>query len=54
MKAIQLLNPNGTVLQDLKPNATFCSMQLSHIAAGEYFVRIETTDGIINKKIIKQ
>jgi hypothetical protein len=54
IKQIQLLNPNGSLLQAVKPNATFYRMQLSNIAAGEYFVRIETADGIVNQKFIKQ
>ncbi len=54
IKQIQLLNPNGMLLQTAKPNATYYRLQFSNIAAGEYFVRIETADGIVNQKIIKQ
>jgi hypothetical protein len=54
IKQIQLLSNDGRLLQAAKPNAGFYRMQLSNIAAGEYFVRIETADGVVNQKIIKQ
>ncbi len=54
MKHLLLFSPNGRLLQKIKPNSTTYRLDVSKYAAGEYFVRIETTNGVINQKFIKQ
>ena len=54
MKQILLMSPGGRLLQRVNPNSTTYRMDISHFAAGEYFVRIETATGVINQKFIKQ
>ena len=54
MKQIQLLSPDGRLMQTVKPNASMYRLQIAGYAAGQYFLRIETTAGIVNQKFIKQ
>ena len=54
MKQIQLVSPNGRVLQTVSPNATVHQLQVANLAAGQYFLRIQTENGVVNQKFIKQ
>ncbi len=53
IQQIQLLSPNGRVLQTVSPNATVHQLQVASLAAGQYFLRIQTANGIVNEKFIK-
>jgi Subtilase family/Secretion system C-terminal sorting domain len=54
MKQIQLVSPGGGALQTIKPNATSYRLEISNLASGVYFLRIETANGWVNQKFVKQ
>ena len=51
---LQVLNAKGQVLQTIKPLANSYKLHVNAMPSGEYFLRIETNDGVVNKKFIKQ
>ncbi|MDD3875663.1 MAG: T9SS type A sorting domain-containing protein [Bacteroidales bacterium] len=51
---VKVLNTNGTAVLNNQITSTNNQINLSHLTAGIYFVNIETTYGIYNKKIFIQ
>ncbi len=54
MGQVQLFNAKGQLLQTIKPQSSFYKLETSKLAAGQYFIRIQTNNGIVNEKFIKQ
>ncbi|MBE7179542.1 MAG: T9SS type A sorting domain-containing protein [Mucilaginibacter polytrichastri] len=54
MKQIQLLGANGQLLKTVTPNATVQQLPIANLAAGQYMLRIQTANGVVNEKFIKQ
>ena len=52
--AISITDLNGKVVQQFKASGIKLSCNLSSLAAGTYFVRIEEAGKVISKKVIKQ
>ncbi|MDR0873069.1 MAG: T9SS type A sorting domain-containing protein [Prevotellaceae bacterium] len=54
VKSLTLLNINGKVVEKRRDTSLPASINVSALPAGIYLLQIETADGIITKKIIKQ
>jgi hypothetical protein len=54
IQQIQLINAKGRLLQTIKPLTPGYRLQIESLSAGEYFLRIETGNEIVNKKFVKQ
>ncbi|WP_460553047.1 S8 family serine peptidase [Ferruginibacter profundus] len=54
MSRIQLYSSTGQLVADVVPAGNSYRLPLDNVAAGQYFLRIETKDGVINKKISKE
>ena len=54
MKSIMILTNNGEKVNSISEiNADECSVDLTQFGSGTYIIRIETTYGIITKKVVK-
>jgi hypothetical protein len=54
LQHIELLNVLGESLQMLAPRAASATLNLSQLASGTYFLRIETEKGIQMRKIVRE
>ncbi len=54
MSQVQLFDSKGQLLQTIKPQSNFYKLETNKLAGGQYFVRIQTSSGILNEKFIKQ
>ena len=54
MGQVQLFDSKGQLLQTVKPQSSFYKLETGKLAAGQYFIRIQTNNGIVNEKFIKQ
>ena len=52
--SISILDANGKAVQQIKTSGGTVNFDLSGVASGTYFVRIEENGKIITKKVIKQ
>ena len=53
-KTVELFSMNGQLLNTVVPTAETMTLSLSQYAAGIYFVRIHTDNGITTQKIVKK
>jgi len=51
---VMLLDINGKIIQQSVGNGFKLSFDLSNVASGVYLMRIETEQGVVSKKVIKQ
>lgn len=51
---IQLFDSKGQLLRTIQSQNNFYKLETGTLAAGEYFLRIQTNNAVINKKFIKQ
>ncbi len=54
VKAIRLLNANGTLVKSIVGKAGYSSIDVSKLPKGIYFAEIISADAVVRKKIIKQ
>ena len=54
IKQIQLFSSKAQLLLTVSPQSNNYKLQINNLSSGNYFLRIQTEDGIVNRKFIKQ
>ncbi|MCQ2294390.1 MAG: T9SS type A sorting domain-containing protein [Bacteroidales bacterium] len=54
IRSAQVVNLMGQAVMNLRGNGTTLSIDLSHVPAGVYFVRVDTGAGIQVKKLVRK
>ncbi|MEP6673729.1 MAG: S8 family serine peptidase [Ferruginibacter sp.] len=54
MNQLQLFNATGQLLMNVKPGNTSYLLNITNLPKGQYSVRIETNNEVINEKIVKE
>lgn len=54
IRSVQLLNLMGQVITTRRAESSRVSLDLQHLVPGVYFVRVETAEGVVVKKLIRR
>ncbi len=54
MKSVKVYDVYGKLIHTLKVEDSSAKVDMSHYAAGVYFVRIQTENGLMNKRVVKK
>lgn len=54
INGIEVYDVYGKLLNRVEPNLNEVNLDITHYAAGVYFIRIETGNGVANKRIVKK